>query len=182
MKLDSLNKRESILEYRNYMSEKYIRFLSDSFNIGWEKQYQKINKKISIEDELVLKLTLIHPFHLKDLIPDINKRKIKQLQIQGKRIFDTKVFKKCESEKFWGYQCPFPNDNLVADHAFPYSLGGPTKGVNLRCLCKWHNMVKSNDIHCYPWEDLVKCYTNNKEHWINNQIDVFVQKCNISTH
>tara|TARA_B100001250_G_scaffold362836_1_gene341798 strand:+ start:872 stop:1438 length:567 start_codon:yes stop_codon:yes gene_type:complete len=186
MNLDTLHEELSNSKYRNYMSEKYITFLSESFNIGWQNTFKKINKDLPIEDFVLLKLILIHPSHISSFFaiktkPQINS---KQQQIQGKRIFTENLYKECESERFWGYKCPFQEKDLVADHAFPYSLGGPTKGANLRCLCKWHNMIKANDIHCYPWEDLIKDYQNkiehNMTHWIDNQFDVFVRECNIT--
>ena len=76
----------------------------------------------------------------------------------------------------WGYECPFPKSEKVLDHEFPYSLGGPTNNAfNKRILCKWHNMIKANDIHNYPWEKIFDEYNyyskNDMRHWIDEQID-----------
>ena len=54
----------------------------------------------------------------------------------------------CESFRYWGYRCPWPNDRGEYDHWFPRSLGGPTDLRNAMWLCKWHNkMAKGADIH-----------------------------------
>lgn len=51
-----------------------------------------------------------------------------------------------------GYRCTYTDDagrcrerdRLHVDHIIPVSLGGTDDEVNLRVLCEWHNLSKSN--------------------------------------
>ncbi len=74
--------------------------------------------------------------------------------IRGRRSFNqSSVGKECESNRFWGYNCPFGTPlRASADHVFPYSLGGITAGPNLLWLCDLHNRLKGSDVHVFPWE------------------------------
>lgn len=60
----------------------------------------------------------------------------------------------CQSKRIWGYACDLSSgSSLNADHVFPYALGGPTISSNLLPLCRYHNQVKTHDIHLYPhWQ------------------------------
>ena len=92
-------------------------------------------------------MALLHPEHHGELFrgePDP----------RGARSFAAAEFAEaCQSEWIWGYKCPLtPTTRTVADHIFPYSLGGATAAGNRITLCRWHNQVKAADIHFYPWE------------------------------
>lgn len=60
----------------------------------------------------------------------------------------------CELERIWGYKCnnPLNSDDIQYDHLWPYALGGATNVDNLLALCPFHNFIKSNDYHWYPFE------------------------------
>jgi hypothetical protein len=109
----------------------------------WER-----NRERALEsDELALKLCLIHPDWFE---PEI---KIGD-DPRGRRAFSTipPVGQVCQSNAVWGYDCSIDDGMLVADHLYPFSAGGPTESRNLVWLCKWHNSVKSSDIHLVDWE------------------------------
>lgn len=72
----------------------------------------------------------------------------------GGDTFDPLVFsEECQSDRLWGYECPFRGSEFAADHLFPRSLGGPTDARNRLNLCRWHNTAKSMDVHVFPWEE-----------------------------
>jgi hypothetical protein len=124
----------------------YLEALNESLRNSWLEQ---VDKPLSIFQ----KLALLHPDHYGALDLPCNKsvEVIKQ-QIQGKRKFErTIITAKCECHIVWGYDCRL-DTILELDHLFPYALGGPTIGTNRITLCKYHNMVKSSDVHCFPWE------------------------------
>ena len=167
-------------------AEKYVLLLSKSFNDGWLKTY----KGMVFEDNVIIqKITLLHPNHYKELakLTNLNSLGIsaRQFSIQGKRTFpEIREKTRCASKLFWGYDCPFSDIQMVSDHAFPYSMGGPTNNShNKRILCKWHNMIKANDIHNYPWEALFKEYkyyeNNNLIHWIDEQLNKIIKEFNV---
>jgi hypothetical protein len=58
----------------------------------------------------------------------------------------------CSCSLIWGYPCHLTRPQVVADHVFPYSFGGPSTGDNKIFLCGLHNSVKGADIHLFPWE------------------------------
>lgn len=62
----------------------------------------------------------------------------------------------CRSIDIWGYQCPYVDRAIHVDHSFPRSRGGATHSRNARYLCDHHNLMKSTDIHFYPWENLLE--------------------------
>ena len=80
-----------------------------------------------------------------------------QEELQGGRRFqgtEMARFDPCEAERLWGYPCDLePDGRIEFDHAFPYSLGGPTVGANRLGLCPVHNAGKAGDIHLFPWEE-----------------------------
>lgn len=177
---------------KNY-TLKYLEYLKDFKKKGWINSLKDVlsNNSDDIENIIISKLVLLNPLFYDELIlhsksTHINKQeKIKK--IQGRRIFKDINFGpiKCESKFFWGYECPFDDENKVIDHSFPYSLGGPTNNAfNRRVLCKWHNSVKSNDIHNYPWEKLFKDYLylkkNQQKHWIDIQVEKMMKEFNIT--
>lgn len=59
----------------------------------------------------------------------------------------------CQSGRLWGYACPFVDGAPSYDHLFPAALGGPTEASNLLVLCERHNLMKSMDVHVFPWEE-----------------------------
>jgi hypothetical protein len=60
---------------------------------------------------------------------------------------------RCQSGRLWGYTCPFVEGAPSYDHLFPAALGGPTEASNLLVLCERHNLMKSMDVHVFPWEE-----------------------------
>ena len=147
---------------RYVSASNYLLSLEESLNKGWE-QYYRENPEASHS-----KLALLHPDHIKelDLPAHLTPEKI-QVSIQGRRAFSSGVSGKCQSSLLWGYECEL-NGDIEQDHLFPYSLGGPTLGNNRVLLCRYHNMVKASDIHCFPWES--------SNHWISPWVDTQVDK------
>lgn len=166
----------------------YVKLLSESINIGWINFEEKYNSiKPDIEILIISKLVLLHPKHYEELL-SLQQSKLsieyKINNIQGKRSFArTDITESCESKYIWGYDCPFTNEPKAFDHDFPYSLGGPTKDFNKRVLCRWHNMIKANDIHNYNWIKIFKEYNyykqDNRVHWIDSQIQIIKTAFNI---
>jgi hypothetical protein len=77
--------------------------------------------------------------------------------IQGPRAFRTaEIFgtRICSAADYWGIACRTDTmvEGAVADHAWPYGLGGPTTVANIAWMCRRHNASKGIDIHLYPWE------------------------------
>jgi 5-methylcytosine-specific restriction endonuclease McrA len=60
----------------------------------------------------------------------------------------------CELERIWDYKCnnPLGCDDIQYDHLWPYALGGATNVDNLIALCPFHNFIKLNDYHWFPFE------------------------------
>ena len=115
-------------------------------SVEWE-----INRQIADSiDDLVLRLCLIHPDWYS---PSIS---VGKPDPRGPRAFSTPapVGQHCQSSHIWGYVCAIPSSRMVADHLYPYEAGGPTDARNLVWLCEWHNQVKSNDIHLWPWDSV----------------------------
>ena len=149
---------------RYQTTARYLKQIEDALDEGWRRTHDLYLAK---NDDSFLGLALIHPDHLKTL--DGDQQQIRT-QIQGSRSFKEGLKTgKCQSELLWGYECPLKNAELQTDHLFPFSLGGPTTGNNSMTLCKYHNMVKSNDIHCYPWEESQIRY----EVWLPHIIEKF---------
>lgn len=187
---------KSSFQYKlNNNTLKYLDFILEFSNSSPTDYYEKncISKtftKKKIEKSIIAKLAILHPQNFeKHLGKPISKDKITQLQkeIQGPRSFMTqrnnRNMNQCQSLDMWGYECPFPESDKALDHEFPYSLGGPTNNAfNMRILCKWHNMIKANDIHNYPWEKLFDEYNyyskNDMRHWIDEQIDKIQHELN----
>lgn len=140
----------------------YLMALEKSFLIGWLTSYRSEPKTIFGQ------LALLHPLHLEELdLPAHKTVGVIQRSLQGPRAFSSTLGGNlCQSVNIWGYGCELSGE-IQQDHLFPYSLGGPTIGTNRIYLCKYHNMVKTSDIHCYPWESTDKWV----EPWLSGQID-----------
>lgn len=165
---------------------KYLDFLLEFSGSNPIDYYEKncivktFTKK-EIEKSITAKLAILHPQNFEKVLGKrINKDRFTQLQkeIQGPRNFMSQKnnINTCQSMDMWGYECPFPKSDKVLDHEFPYSLGGPTNNAfNKKILCHWHNMIKANDIHNYPWGKLFDEYDyyhkNKMQHWIDEQIE-----------
>ncbi len=172
--------------FRIEISKKYVNHLSVSFIVGWEKCRKSLETEKDTYELILKKLALLHPEHYYLILKTETSRINSKIElIQGNRSFpqidDTE---KCQSEELWGYICPFTIENKVQDHEFPYSLGGPTnKAFNRRILCRWHNMIKANDIHNYPWEKLFNQYEyyikTNRVHWVDEQLNKIIKEFNL---
>jgi hypothetical protein len=134
-----------ILAARINACRSYLEALERSFQSNWLASHDLYTaRKLSLFDSFAL----AHPAHYEGLDT--------RGTVRGPRPFGEEVAigsLQCRSEQFWGYPCSQSGvQHLVADHFFPYSLGGPTVVSNKVYLCKLHNQMKSNDVHLYPWE------------------------------
>ena len=174
----------------NIIAAQYVKLLSESIYIGWvnfEKKYESIS--FDNETLIISKLVLLHPIHFEELSNQQQSKlsiESKIINIQGNRSFSrSEIIVNCQSKQIWGYECPFINEPKVLDHDFPYSLGGPTREHNKRILCRWHNMIKANDIHNYNWQKIFKDYNfyklQKREHWIDSQVLKIKKIFNINT-
>ena len=136
---------------RTKSASDYLKALDKSLQQGWLKSFRGGAHTIFEQ------LALLHPEHLEELgLPSHWTVQSIQQSIQGVRSFASPVLNSaCDAHLIWGYECELSGD-IQQDHLFPYSLGGPTVARNRVFLCKYHNMVKSSDIHCYPWESVDK--------------------------
>ena len=154
----------------------YLKILEDSLLKDWYDTYYLVEAFIdqnstSLDEQCLqttqIKLALLHPDHYKKLsLPDYLSKKNYQ-QIRGKRSFNSRnsITTKCQASIIWNYECQNKTE-IQADHLFPYSMGGPTIEQNRINLCKYHNMVKSSDIHCFPWNETRQWI----DPWLDNQI------------
>lgn len=143
-------------------TKEYLLSLEKSLQLGWLGFYNKHSN--SIYD----KLALIHPDHYEEInLDDHLLNGAAQKKIQGSRSFSaSSSMETCSSSLLWDYDCHL-NGDIQQDHLFPYSLGGPTIAKNRIYLCCYHNMVKSSDVHCFPWEAVEQWVTP----WIDKQIE-----------
>lgn len=144
---------------------KYLKALESSLQAGWLQGYAG---SVAGRADIFSRMALLHPAHLEDLpLPDYESVAGIVKDVQGPRSFPSDgLSRACESELLWGYRCPLDQADIHQDHLFPYSLGGPTNGPNRISLCRYHNMVKTCDIHCFPWETTEsRC-----EPWLDKQI------------
>jgi len=167
----------------------YVTLLAESIENGrvaFELKYSSRN----IEDKIFIisKLVLLHPQHFNKLLKIQQSKSTlesKLLKIQGPRNFEkTSLNSECQSKEIWGYDCPFKHEPKVLDHNFPYSMGGPTHpAYNKRILCRWHNMIKSNDIHNFNFEGLFIEYQmhtqNERKHWLDIQLEKITKEFNL---
>lgn len=138
----------------------YLEAIQKTLSRPWLESY-------STAQDVYIKLALLHPEHYKslDLPSNVSISKL-QAKIQGPRSFQNKSNQgSCNCNLLWGYNCTL-NEDIQQDHLFPYSLGGPTLGTNRIYLCRYHNMVKTSDIHIYPWINV----TTLTQQWLDNQI------------
>lgn len=122
--------------------EKYARALARMRDSSWSELYSELVEKTPFCAEM---LVLVHPFWYGREGSD----NTETCPVRGPRTFTVGQPRgaKCQSRELWGYDCPFDQVNLSADHRFPFSLGGPTLGTNLIWLCKVHNGAKAADWH-----------------------------------
>ena len=134
------------LLFRIAAAENYLRIIDEPLPGYWSDLFEEA----LIRRDLQLSMALIHPRHWEELA----ERKL----ILGERAFRVATLRgtqSCHAHDYWGVPCPTPanSDAIIhADHAWPYSLGGPTNVANIRWLCRRHNAAKSSDVHLYPWE------------------------------
>jgi hypothetical protein len=135
-----------ILELRHRSVVSYADALATALSEGWTNSYARwlgqnqVDSMTSPES-----MVLLHPWHYEGVRGTSDPR--------GNRRFGAEVGQRlrCDAPTFWGMECAFGYPP-VADHVFPYSLGGPTVGGNRAVLCQIHNQMKSNDLHVFPWE------------------------------
>ena len=143
-----------MIELQHGQACAYLAALKRSFQDGWSACYAELADDST---DLMLKLSLIHPAHLDELdLPD--EKPVSRIirDVQGPRAFkQVPRHGACESRVIWGYDCLLKEERLEHDHLFPYALGGPTHSLNRITLCRFHNMVKGNDIHQYPWHTVI---------------------------
>jgi len=134
---------ETIYKYRVNAARQYIVELHEALRMGWRYYYNNLELKYYKDNcTYINAMVLLHPW-LFDMYPAT-------LELRGSRNFsrnELKAIDKCAAEHLWGYSCSYEHYELAADHVFPYSLGGVSTTENMLYLCKFHNAMKSNDIH-----------------------------------
>jgi hypothetical protein len=137
-----------LLAARMRTAEQYLSIIDEPLAGDWHD----LRAEALIRRDLPLALALVHPQHWEEAASFD--------AVLGPRAFRTPVLRGtqyCSAEDYWGIRCA-PRDarnvEIVGDHAWPYSLGGPTHVANIRWLCRRHNAAKSSDVHLYPWEGL----------------------------
>lgn len=134
-----------ILSERIATAEHYLDVLDTELLQDWDLHRADAEAR----RDLPLGLALLHP----DLWADGARRDA----VQGPRAFRTAqiyVTRVCGAADYWGVACRTDTraGGAVADHAWPYGLGGPTVVGNIVWLCRRHNASKGVDVHLYPWE------------------------------
>jgi hypothetical protein len=135
----------------------------------WAREYNKFFNRIrlSVSDErtelIILGHVLIHP----QFCYDLNGENFRD-ELDNSRsmvVLPDEKNHPCEISKIISdYECifnehrKFRNGNVVGDHLWPYSLGGPTNSradltSNRLLLCNSCNTSKSNSIFHYNWEE-----------------------------
>jgi hypothetical protein len=135
----------SIMMNRISEAERYLELALE----GYSKKWELYRYDAEARADLPLALALIHPDNWSD--------RAGRKEIQGPRSFRTAtihVTRACDAPDYWGVNCISDTavEGAAADHAWPYSLGGPTAVGNIAWLCRRHNQIKGADIHFYPWE------------------------------
>jgi hypothetical protein len=132
-----------LLRERIITGERYLQVLDCVLGGGWQAVLIKYKTGIA---NIAESLALIHPSNFNG----------DPMLIYGSRQFvqdPAYRFQVCQCELYWQVKCQYSKGRqLYADHVFPYSLGGPTVPENRMMLCGVHNLMKSNDIHLFPWE------------------------------
>jgi len=137
---------ESLIEKRLEYAHRYLKFDALTRDLGWHDSVQEFN--LNPEFKLPEFLVLIHPRFMENLALD------KKIVLGGDFPQNTTKGQKCRSKDVWGYECPYRNALIHVDHSFPRSRGGATHPLNAMYLCDHHNLMKSSDVHLYPWENL----------------------------
>lgn len=123
----------------------YLQALARTLRLDWLDAYRQYTEGTLTLPE---SLALVHP----ECYPELQDG----VDVRGDRAFSpirNKHGLRCRSDLVWGYWCNLDTDPvLAADHLFPWSMGGPTVSTNQILLCRYHNLVKSSDVHVYPWE------------------------------
>jgi hypothetical protein len=155
--------------HRISVTKTYLDFLRNNSL----RNYNDLLERNFDNDDLVFKLTLIHPLFIKSIhLPEHITHEMLIRQIQGNRSF-VRENGKCQAKLIWGYECNTEYEFCHGDHLFPFSLGGPTISGNKLLLCNYHNMVKGTDIHLLPWED------ENRFLWIDEHLSNLKNKLSI---
>lgn len=137
-----------VIRTRIATAEHYLALVDSDLDSTWND----LSTEALIRQDLPLALALCHPQHWE--------HHIRFEALLGPRSFRTPTLsgtRLCSAADYWGVDCGTLKRrqvDIVADHAWPYSLGGPTHVANIRWLCRRHNAAKSSDIHFYPWEGL----------------------------
>lgn len=136
---------ESVLRCRISEAERYLALALEDYGGKWELYRADAEARADV----ALALALIHP----DNWPG----QADQQRVQGSRAFRARMIhgtRLCNAVDYWGVTCntDTSREGAIADHAWPYSLGGPTDVANIVWLCRRHNQIKAADIHFYPWE------------------------------
>lgn len=134
-----------ILEQRIATAEHYF----DLLDLGLLQDWELYRADAGARRDVALGLALLHPEHWADGVG--------QDEVQGPRAFRTaEIFatRVCGAADYWGVTCRTDtrSEGAVADHSWPYALGGPTTVGNIVWLCRRHNASKGVDVHLYPWE------------------------------
>ena len=137
-----------VIEARIATAERYLELIDSPLHGDWIdlRSYALASR------DLPTALALVHPDHWSEHAQAraiLGPREFRAQTLRGTRF--------CSSADYWGAPCrrrDNPDAVVVADHAWPYSLGGPTVQDNIRWLCRRHNAAKSSDIHLYPWDGL----------------------------
>lgn len=137
---------ESLVERRISYASRYLQFDAATRDSTWLESVNSFNS--SGDFKLPELMVLIHPRFMKAL--GLNAK----LLLGGDFAPNATDGQKCRSEEVWGYECPFISSKIHIDHSFPRSRGGATHPMNAMYLCDNHNLMKSSDVHMYPWEKL----------------------------
>lgn len=146
-----------VIRRRIGTAERYLTLIDEGYAGSWHDA----RLKALASSDLVQAMSLLHPHHWEGFKPVkavLGQREFRVPNLRGTRY--------CSAADYWGVECASRgrgDAEIVADHAWPYSLGGPTVVANIRWLCRRHNAVKSADVHLYPWEGLWP-------DWLNSQL------------
>jgi len=137
---------DSLLEKRISYAIRYLQFDASTRDLTWLEAIESFNSNADFK--LPELMVLIHPRFMKAMDLDT------KLLLGGDFIPNVTNGQKCRSKEVWGYECPYINSKIHVDHSFPRSRGGATHPMNAMYLCDNHNLMKSSDVHMYPWENL----------------------------
>jgi len=147
-----------VIRQRIVEGERYLALIDEGLSGSWHDA----RRQALTSGDLVLALSLVHPEHWKDF-----RTAQQMLGPREFRTFNMAGTRWCAAADYWGIECSTRRRSdvaIVADHSWPYSLGGPTVVGNIRWLCRRHNAVKSADVHLFPWDGLWP-------DWLNSHLD-----------